>query len=85
MVCLRGENDRLEKSYQAAQAGAVGMILANDEPNGNDTTPDPHFLPASHISFADGKSVFAYINSTKYFSTLVICLFLSFKVNDLAC
>merc|ERR1719183_618740 len=41
------------------------MILANDKDNGNDISPDPHFLPTSHISYADGQQVFAYINSTK--------------------
>jgi hypothetical protein len=66
LVCLRGENARVEKSYYAHQAGAAGMILANDKDNGNDISPDPHFLPTSHISYADGQQVLAYINSTKY-------------------
>lgn len=70
LVCLRGENDRLEKSYQASLAGAVGMILANDETTGNDTEPDPHFIPSAHINFIDAKHVFAYINSTKYLSCI---------------
>lgn len=70
-MCLRGVTARADKSYQAALAGAVGMILANGAADGNDTMADPHFLPASHISFTDGKRVFAYINSTKYYlSTL---------------
>lgn len=68
LVCRRGDNDRLEKSYEASLAGAVGMILANDESTANETVPDPHFIPSAHISFIDGQHVFAYINSTKYLS-----------------
>ncbi|KAF8026433.1 hypothetical protein BT93_F3038 [Corymbia citriodora subsp. variegata] len=66
LACLRGINERVDKGYQAALAGAVGMILANDEENGNDITADAHVLPAAHISFADGKVLFTYINSTKF-------------------
>jgi len=65
LVCLRGENARISKGYHALQAGAVGMILANDKNSGNDTSPDTHFLPTSHITYTDGQQVFAYINSTK--------------------
>ena len=31
--CLRGENGRIDKGWQAARAGAVGMILCNDKAN----------------------------------------------------
>lgn len=55
----------MDKGEQALLAGAVGMILANDELNGNEIISDPHVLPASHINFTDGALVFAYINSTK--------------------
>ncbi|KAK1581846.1 hypothetical protein Q3G72_009595 [Acer saccharum] len=65
LVCLRGENGRVEKGSLAAKAGAVGMILANNKESGNEILADAHFLPASHINFTDGLSVFAYINSTK--------------------
>ncbi|XVF70558.1 hypothetical protein PTKIN_Ptkin11bG0171400 [Pterospermum kingtungense] len=69
LVCLRDIYDRLEgrldKGKQALLAGAVGMILANDETKGNDISADPHVLPATHLNFTDGATVFAYINSTK--------------------
>ncbi|KAK6269421.1 PREDICTED: subtilisin-like protease SBT5.4 [Theobroma cacao] len=65
IVCVRGVNARTDKSQQALLAGAVGMILANDEKSGNGIMADPHLLPATHISFTDGETVFAYINSTK--------------------
>lgn len=66
LVCLRGQNARVDKGQQSALAGAVGMILANDILAGNEIIADPHVLPASHINYTDGLAVFAYINSTKY-------------------
>lgn len=65
VVCLRGENARVDKGEQTLLAGAVGMVLANDEINGNEILADPHLLPASHLNYTDGVSVFTYINSTK--------------------
>jgi len=65
LVCLRGDNARVDKGEQAMLAGAVGMILANNELSGNEILADPHVLPASHINFTDGVAVFAYVNSTK--------------------
>ncbi|KAK8579042.1 hypothetical protein V6N12_069377 [Hibiscus sabdariffa] len=65
LVCLRGENARTDKGRQALLAGAVGMILVNDEKTGNEIIADPHLLPATHLNFTDGLTVFAYVNSTK--------------------
>ncbi|CAH2069391.1 unnamed protein product [Thlaspi arvense] len=65
VVCLRGDNPRVEKGQQAAIAGAVGMILCNDKASGNELISDPHVLPASQIDYKDGEAVFSYLNSTK--------------------
>ncbi|XP_019158643.1 PREDICTED: subtilisin-like protease SBT5.3 isoform X2 [Ipomoea nil] len=65
LVCLRGENDRIEKSHEAALAGAVGMILANDEDSGNEIIADAHFLPATHVTYSAGVAIFDYIKKTK--------------------
>ncbi|KAJ7963501.1 Subtilisin-like protease [Quillaja saponaria] len=65
IVCLRGANARADKGQQVALAGAVGMILVNDETSGNEIIADPHVLPASNVNFTDGQSVFSYINRTK--------------------
>ncbi|CAN1307517.1 Subtilisin-like protease SBT5.4 [Linum perenne] len=64
VVCLRGENGRLEKGSEAASAGAAGMIFCNDKTSGEDVVADPHFLPAVHISYKDSLAVYHYINST---------------------
>ncbi|KAG2407090.1 Subtilisin-like protease [Vigna angularis] len=65
LVCLRGINARMEKSLVALDAGAVGMILCNDEPSGNDLVADPHLLPASQLTYKDGLAIYAYMNSTE--------------------
>ncbi|XP_065864088.1 subtilisin-like protease SBT5.4 [Euphorbia lathyris] len=65
VVCFRGANDRVAKGIEAARAGAVGMILANDELSGDALLADPHFLPATHVSYNFGQLVYKYINSTK--------------------
>uniref|UniRef100_A0A2N9EIW9 Subtilisin-like protease fibronectin type-III domain-containing protein n=1 Tax=Fagus sylvatica TaxID=28930 RepID=A0A2N9EIW9_FAGSY len=65
LLCLRGDNGRVEKSFEALKAGAVGMILANNVSDANDLSSDPHVLPVSHINYTDGQLVFAYVNTTK--------------------
>ena len=65
MVCLRGNNSRVDKGVEASRVGAVGMILANDEASGGEIIADAHLLPASHVSFKDGDLIFKYVNNTK--------------------
>lgn len=65
LVCLRGGNGRVEKGKVALLAGASGMILCNDKSSGNEIIADPHFLPATHITYADGLRLYAYLSSTK--------------------
>jgi hypothetical protein len=56
VLCLRGGNDRIEKSQVVKQAGGVGMILYN--PNAaQDTDTDIHWVPSVHVSKADGLKV----------------------------
>ncbi|GAB4850165.1 hypothetical protein Ancab_029460 [Ancistrocladus abbreviatus] len=64
VACLRGETARVDKSLNCFLAGAAGMILCNDKPQGNELEADPHFLPAAHVTYKDGVEIFAYINST---------------------
>ncbi|KAL0550253.1 hypothetical protein IC582_014759 [Cucumis melo] len=65
VLCLRGDSARMDKSFEVRRAGGIGLILVNDKEDGNDITADPHFLPASHLNYADGIAIFQYINSTK--------------------
>eukprot|EP00257_Ricinus_communis_P019454 XP_015578451.1 subtilisin-like protease SBT5.4 [Ricinus communis] len=64
LACLRGDNARVDKGRQAAEAGAAGMILCNDKASGNEVIADPHVLPASHLNYADGLAVLTYINTS---------------------
>ncbi|KAH7674294.1 Tripeptidyl-peptidase II protein [Dioscorea alata] len=65
LVCLRGQNGRVEKGEAVREAGGVGMVLANAESDGNEIIADAHVLPATHISYSDGLTLYSYLNSTK--------------------
>ncbi|GER51869.1 subtilisin-like serine protease [Striga asiatica] len=65
LVCLRGITARVDKGRQAALAGAVGMVLANNEASGNDIEADAHVLPATHISYKDGVALLTQMNKTR--------------------
>lgn len=65
LVCLRGDNARVDKGQEAALAGAVGMVLANNLLSGNEIIADPHVFPATHITYTDGLAVYRFLNSTK--------------------
>ena len=65
IVCLRGENARLSKGFEVLRVGGVGMVLVNNQTDGSALLADPHILPASHLSYADGVSIAQYLSSTK--------------------
>ncbi|MGH9039274.1 MAG: S8 family serine peptidase, partial [Acidimicrobiia bacterium] len=56
VFCRRGENARVEKSAAVADAGGVGMILANATDD-EDTVLDHHAVPTVHLTRADGAAV----------------------------
>ncbi|KAG6780992.1 hypothetical protein POTOM_013872 [Populus tomentosa] len=65
VLCERGGYLGLvNKGQQVKDAGAAAMIVMNDEFYGNVTTASLHVLPASHVTYADGLSIKAFINST---------------------
>ncbi|XP_020588592.1 subtilisin-like protease SBT5.3 [Phalaenopsis equestris] len=65
LVCTRGANVRLEKGEVVKLAGGLGMILVNDNFTADEIIADPHFLPATHITYSDGLKLLSYIKSTK--------------------
>ncbi|EPS60041.1 subtilase family protein, partial [Genlisea aurea] len=65
VVCLRGDNARLEKGAVVARAGGAGMILCNDKADGSEIIADPHLLPATHINYTDGLKLFSYLNENR--------------------
>jgi len=60
----RGFSGAVDKGQEVKYAGGAAMILMNAESFGNITTADLHVLPASDVTYADGLSIKAYINST---------------------
>ncbi|MBI2376701.1 MAG: S8 family peptidase [Deltaproteobacteria bacterium] len=63
VLCARGGNARVEKSYAVMLAGGAGMILTNTA-DSEDEIIDTHFVPSVHVSAAEGAVIKAYIAST---------------------
>ncbi|KAK7330666.1 hypothetical protein VNO77_24864 [Canavalia gladiata] len=64
VLCERGGGiGRIDKGGEVKRAGGVAMILMNDEINGFSLSADVHVLPATHVSYAAGFEIKAYINS----------------------
>ncbi|XP_042401247.1 subtilisin-like protease 4 [Zingiber officinale] len=64
VLCDRGINGRIEKGEIVKQAGGAGMVLVNAPKDSYSTIADLHALPASHIPYAFGLKIKAYINSS---------------------
>jgi subtilisin family serine protease len=47
VLCERGVNARIEKSFEVARVGGVGMVLVN--PTLNSLNADLHFVPTVHL------------------------------------
>ena len=61
VLCDRGTNDRIEKSFEVKRVGGVAMVLANV--NANSLNGDYHAVPSVHITDTDGTAVKAYITA----------------------
>ena len=59
VICTRGSNARAEKSEVVADAGGVGMILANAT-DAESLNADFHVIPSIHVNGTDGAAVKAY-------------------------
>jgi subtilisin family serine protease len=57
VVCERGVYARVEKGYNVRAAGAGGMVLANTASDGESIVADAHFLPATHLGYADAQAL----------------------------
>jgi subtilisin family serine protease len=60
VLCQRGQNPRVEKGKVVQAAGGAGMVLANTKPD-DDVVADLHWLPAVHVSAADGAAIRALL------------------------
>ncbi|GIK57656.1 MAG: S8 family serine peptidase [Chloroflexi bacterium] len=61
VVCDRGTIGRVEKGQNVLNAGGGGMILANNASSAASLNADTHVLPATHISYADGVALKAWM------------------------
>jgi len=57
VLCERGVNARIEKSFEVARVGGVGMILVN--PTANSLNADLHFVPTVHLQNTDFAAITA--------------------------
>ncbi|XP_011071267.1 subtilisin-like protease SBT1.2 [Sesamum indicum] len=65
VLCEQGGGiGRIAKGRAVGNAGGAAMILINQQPQGYTTYSDSHVLPATHLSYADGLKIKAYLNST---------------------
>lgn len=63
VVCDRGEIARVDKSKEAARAGAVASVLRNMAPGG--LNGDKHSVPTVHVDVPTGAAIGEYVNGTE--------------------
>lgn len=61
---MRGKGERLKKGLEVQRAGGVGFILGNNKMYGNDVPSDPHFIPATGVSFENALKLIHYVQSS---------------------
>ncbi len=64
VVCERGTQARIAKSFNLRAAGAGGMILINTALEGESVTADAHYLPTVHLGQADGALLRTWLLTT---------------------
>eukprot|EP00246_Nothoceros_aenigmaticus_P003296 TRINITY_DN14340_c0_g1_i1.p1 TRINITY_DN14340_c0_g1~~TRINITY_DN14340_c0_g1_i1.p1 ORF type:complete len:588 (-),score=81.67 TRINITY_DN14340_c0_g1_i1:277-1875(-) len=66
VFCDRGTNARVEKGMTVRDSGGVGLILANQEVDGEGIIADAHVLPTTALGFKAGKLIKEYIASAEH-------------------
>lgn len=61
VVCTRGGNARLDKSFAVREAGGVGMVMVD---NGVGLVTEVHAVPTVHVTAVDGALISAYAATT---------------------
>ena len=57
VTCVRGTNDRVNKSVAVKEAGGVGMVMVD---NGSGLVAEVHSVPTVHVTATDGALIKAY-------------------------
>lgn len=64
MLCYRAEGiSRYAGSLEVKRSGGAGMILGNVPAVGRKLHADPHFVPATAVSYEDANIILKYIKS----------------------
>lgn len=61
VICERGFYARVAKSKNVDLAGGGGMVLINQQADGVSITGDAHSIPSTHLEYADGQALKAWI------------------------
>lgn len=69
VVCERGVNARIEKSFVARDAGAVGMVLVNVTPNS--LNGDLHAIPSVHVGDDAYEPIYDYLATANPVGSIV--------------
>lgn len=63
VVCIRGTYARVDKAEQAANHGAGGFVLINDEASGDSLIADPYAIPGVHLTYEQGQALLEWLES----------------------
>ncbi|KAJ0988185.1 hypothetical protein J5N97_006541 [Dioscorea zingiberensis] len=73
VVCQGQAFNYLSQGSVVKKAGGAGMVIANNEADGDYIEADAHYLPAIHITYKDGLKLYSYLNSTKMPTGYILC------------
>ncbi|MEO8002188.1 MAG: S8 family serine peptidase, partial [Arenimonas sp.] len=63
VACERGFYARVAKSTNVEIAGGTGMILYNQQSEGDSLVSGAYNIPTVHLTYADGQSLLAWLNT----------------------
>ncbi|TYI59456.1 hypothetical protein E1A91_D10G037600v1 [Gossypium mustelinum] len=66
VLCFIGQGRNVDKGIEVSKAGGVGLILANNQDNGNTIFYDSHFISATGVGYDGAVTILQYIYSTAY-------------------
>lgn len=65
VICKRGIISRAEKGENVKAAGGAGVIVLNDDDQGEELFADAYILPGTGVGAAAGNAIKKYVSSTK--------------------
>ncbi len=63
VACERGYYARVAKAKNVQLAGGVGMVLYNQQAEGDSLVSGSYVIPTVHLTYADGQAFLAWLNS----------------------